>query len=31
VQLLSGTAQLPIISGIALELTVEQVFSWLML
>jgi Uma2 family endonuclease len=31
VQLLSGTAQLPIISGIALELTVEQVFSWLTL
>jgi Uma2 family endonuclease len=31
VQLLSGTAQLPILSGIALELTVEQVFSWLTL
>ncbi|MEW5857235.1 MAG: Uma2 family endonuclease [Cyanobacteriota bacterium] len=31
VQLLRGTAQLPILSGIALELTVEQVFSWLML
>jgi len=31
VQLLSGTAQLPILSGIGLELTVEQVFSWLTL
>ena len=31
VQLLRGTAQLPILSGIALELTVEQVFSWLTL
>jgi len=31
VQLLSGTAQLPILSGIPLELTVEQVFSWLTL
>jgi Uma2 family endonuclease len=29
VRLLKGTAQLPILSGIALELTVEQVFSWL--
>lgn len=31
VQLLSGTAQLPILSEIALELTVEQVFGWLTL
>lgn len=31
VQLLRGTAQLPILSGIALDLTVEQVFSWLTL
>ncbi|NEP14075.1 MAG: Uma2 family endonuclease [Symploca sp. SIO2C1] len=31
VKLLRGTAQLPILSGIALELTVEQVFSWLKL
>lgn len=31
VQLLSGTAQLPILSGIGLELTVEQVFGWLKL
>lgn len=31
VQLLKGNAQLPILSGIALELTVEQVFSWLTL
>ena len=31
VQLLSGTDQLPILSGIALQLTVEQVFSWLTL
>jgi Uma2 family endonuclease len=29
VRLLKGTAQLPILDGIALELTVEQVFSWL--
>ena len=29
VRLLKGTAQLPILSGMALELTVEQVFSWL--
>ena len=31
VQLLSGTAQLPSLSGLALELTVEQLFSWLTL
>lgn len=31
VQLLSGTAQLPILNGIGLALTVEQVFSWLTL
>lgn len=31
VQLLKGTAQLPILSEIGLKLTVEQVFSWLML
>lgn len=31
VQLLRGTTSLPILNGIALELTVEQVFSWLML
>jgi len=31
VQLLSGTAQLPTLSEIALQLTVEQVFSWLTL
>lgn len=31
VQLLKGNAQLPILSEIALELTVEQVFSWLTL
>lgn len=29
VQLLKGATQLPILSGIELELTVEQVFSWL--
>jgi Uma2 family endonuclease len=31
VQLLRGTAQLPILSEIGLELTVEQVFGWLTL
>ncbi|HBY76273.1 MAG TPA: hypothetical protein DEG47_04530, partial [Cyanobacteria bacterium UBA11148] len=31
VQLLRGNAQLPILEGISLELTVEQVFSWLTL
>jgi Uma2 family endonuclease len=31
VQLLRGATPLPIINGIALRLTVEQVFSWLML
>lgn len=31
VQLLSGTAPLPILSGIELKLTVEQIFSWLKL
>jgi Uma2 family endonuclease len=31
VQVLSGTAQLPILREIALQLTVEQVFSWLTL
>src|SRR4028118_57879 len=31
VQLLRGTAQLPILSEIALEVTVEQVFGWLTL
>jgi len=31
VKLLRGTAQLPILSEIELELTVEQVFSWLKL
>jgi Uma2 family endonuclease len=31
VQLLRGNARLPILEGIALELTVEQVFSWLTL
>jgi Uma2 family endonuclease len=31
VQLLTGTAQLPILSAIELELTVEQVFGWLTL
>ena len=31
VQVFRGTAQLPILSGIELELTVEQVFSWLKL
>jgi hypothetical protein len=31
VQLLKGTAQLPILSEIALQLTVEQVFNWLTL
>ncbi|MBD1945128.1 Uma2 family endonuclease [Coleofasciculus sp. FACHB-712] len=31
VQLLRGTAELPILSGIGLKLTVEQVFSWLTL
>ncbi|NEQ67893.1 MAG: Uma2 family endonuclease [Symploca sp. SIO2D2] len=31
VKLFKGTAQLPIISGIELELTVEQVFNWLKL
>lgn len=31
VQLLRGTTSLPILNGTALELTVEQVFSWLML
>lgn len=31
VQLLRGTAELPILRGIGLDLTVEQVFSWLML
>ena len=31
VQLLSGNAQLPILEGIGLELTVEQVFGWLTL
>lgn len=29
VRLLRGTAQLPVLRGIVLELTVEQVFSWL--
>lgn len=29
VRLLRGTAQLPVLHGIALEFTVEQVFSWL--
>lgn len=29
VRLLRGTAQLPILNGIPLDLTVEQVFSWL--
>ncbi|HIK16471.1 MAG TPA: Uma2 family endonuclease [Leptolyngbyaceae cyanobacterium M33_DOE_097] len=29
VRLLKGTTQLPILSGITLELTVEQVFGWL--
>lgn len=31
VQLLRGTAPLPILSGIGLELTLEQVFGWLTL
>jgi hypothetical protein len=31
VQLLRGTAQLPILREIGLELTVEQVFGWLKL
>lgn len=29
VRLLKGTAQLPVLSSITLDLTVEQVFSWL--
>jgi len=29
VQLLRGTTQLPILNGIPLQLTVEQVFDWL--
>lgn len=31
VELLSGTAELPILNGVQLELTVEQVFGWLTL
>ena len=31
VQLLRGNTQLPILQGISLELTVEQVFAWLTL
>ena len=31
VRLLRGTAQLPVLGGITLEPTVEQVFSWLVL
>jgi Uma2 family endonuclease len=31
VQLLTGNAQLPVLNGIELELTVEQIFSWLTL
>lgn len=30
VQLLKGNERLPVLQGICLELTVEQVFSWLM-
>jgi len=29
VELFEGTAQLPILNGVELELTVEQVFGWL--
>ncbi len=31
VEILSGTSRLPILNGVKLELTVEQVFGWLTL